>query len=260
MSGVLFAVVAAMAVTLVVVAVATQARVVAQPDEWLLRVRDGKLVQAGVGIALWRVPGDVVARFTSTVQRVRFDVEVCSRDQVHIRVEGFVLWSVDGEGDRPFVAFRKLGLNNLANPQSPVQSRRHLLTTPQHRAFRQLLTAALQRRTARMGFLATLQQQDAIVEGLREELQTFERDVGIRVERVELLRVHPVDADLLARLSAEVEETTRKHAAQIAIEASEQVQQRQLDSDARIAEQRSNVRARAQAQEAALRLEEVNRR
>ena len=40
----------------------------AQPDEWLLCVRDGRLVAAGVGISLLRRPGDVVVRFSSTMQ------------------------------------------------------------------------------------------------------------------------------------------------------------------------------------------------
>ena len=35
--------------------------VMSQPDEWLLCIRNGQLVKAGVGIYLWRKPGDVVA-------------------------------------------------------------------------------------------------------------------------------------------------------------------------------------------------------
>ncbi len=61
----------------VVFAVA-KALVVAQPDERLLCIRDGRLVRAGVGISLWRRPGDVVARLTSTVQRVGFSVNALS--------------------------------------------------------------------------------------------------------------------------------------------------------------------------------------
>src|SRR6185369_17489337 len=52
----------------------------AQPDEWLLCLRNGRLIKAGVGISLWRRPGDVVVRFTSTVQRVSFSVSALSRE------------------------------------------------------------------------------------------------------------------------------------------------------------------------------------
>src|SRR5436190_441137 len=43
---------------------------VAKPDQWLLRIRDGRLVRAGIGISVWRRPGDAIVRFTSAVQRV----------------------------------------------------------------------------------------------------------------------------------------------------------------------------------------------
>jgi hypothetical protein len=54
---------------------------VSQPDEWLLCIRNGRLVKAGVGISLWSRPFDVVVRFTSTVQRVRFTREELDRQK-----------------------------------------------------------------------------------------------------------------------------------------------------------------------------------
>ena len=56
--------------------------VVARPDEWLLRIRDGVLVRSGIGISVWRRPGDVVVRYTSAVQRVTFSALAPSREQV----------------------------------------------------------------------------------------------------------------------------------------------------------------------------------
>src|SRR5262245_53775825 len=93
-----------------------RARVTAQPDEWLLWIRNGRWIQAGVGIRLWRRPGDVVVRFTSTLQRVSFSVAALSQEQLAVTIDGFVLWSVAPEGDAPFRAFQKLGLVNLDAP------------------------------------------------------------------------------------------------------------------------------------------------
>ncbi len=64
--------------------------IVAQPDEWLLRVRNGQVVDAGIGISIWRRPGDVVARFSSTIYRVRFSVEAFSSEHITIVVDGFI--------------------------------------------------------------------------------------------------------------------------------------------------------------------------
>ena len=62
--------------------------VVAQPDEWLLRIRDGKLVRSGIGISVWRRPGDLIVRFTSTMQRVGFTAEALTREGIDVLLEG----------------------------------------------------------------------------------------------------------------------------------------------------------------------------
>ena len=119
--------------------------VIAQPDEWLLGIRNGRLVKAGIGIRLVRLPGEVVVRFTSTVQRVSFTVGALTSERLRVTVEGFILWSVSPRGEGPFRAFQKLGLVNLDAPPRDLRSPKHLLSTPQHHAFQQLLGAAVQR-------------------------------------------------------------------------------------------------------------------
>src|SRR5437868_923416 len=96
--------------------------VVSRPDEWLLHLRDGKPVRAGIGISVWRLPGDVVVRFSSAIQRVTFSAGATSREQVPFTLEGFALWTVIGEGDGPFRAFRNLGLANLCDRRFVLKS------------------------------------------------------------------------------------------------------------------------------------------
>src|SRR5687768_5526572 len=97
-------------------AVLRYARMSAQPDEWLLHIRNGKVLDAGIGINLWRRPDDVIARFSSAVQRVRFTAEAPSAEHLAVRVDGFVLWSVALDPERAFRAFSKLGIANLDRP------------------------------------------------------------------------------------------------------------------------------------------------
>ena len=138
----------------------------AQPDQWLLSVRNGKLNRAGIGIATLRHPGDVVVRFTSTVQRVRFEVEAMSKDRIKVILEGFVLWSVSTRGEDPFVAYRKLGLVNLSLQRDEMSLRKHLLTTPQHRAFRKLIGAEVQRHALTLELETLLLNQDLLLKGI----------------------------------------------------------------------------------------------
>src|SRR3954465_1035471 len=158
----------------------------AQPDEWLLSIRNGRLLRAGVGISLWRRPGDVVVRFTSTVQRVGFSVIALSRERLHVAPDGFILWSVSPDGDGPFRAFQKLGVVNLDHPPHDLRSPRHLLSTPQHKAFQQLLGASVQRLASTRTLQELLGDQAAAVRALAAHLEALEVELGIRIERVEL--------------------------------------------------------------------------
>lgn len=231
--------------------------VIAQPDEWLLCIRNGRLVKAGIGIYLWRRPGDVVARFTSTMQRVSFAVDALSNERLRVSIEGFILWSVSADGDGPFRAFQKLGLVNLDAPPRDLKSPKHLLSTPQHRAFQQLLGAAVQRLAATRSLEDLLLRQDELVIELRGHLATVEREMGIRVDQIDVLQVRPAGEELLRQMSAKVEERVREEASNIHLETTERTKRRAIESEARIAQEQAEARRQALETEKTLRLVQI---
>jgi hypothetical protein len=231
--------------------------IIAQPDQWLLCIRNGKLVRAGIGICVWRRPGDVVARFTSTVQRVSFTVDALSTEHLRVSVQGFILWSVSADDEGPFRAFQKLGLVNLDAPPGDLKSSKHLLSPPQHRAFQQLLGAAVQRLAATKSLEDLLLRQEAVVTALRSQLAALQEEMGIQVDQIEILQVRPADQDFLRQLSAQVEERVREEAANIRLEADERAKRRAIASQARIAEEQAEVRRRELEREQQIRLAEV---
>ena len=234
-----------------------RALVVAQPDEWLLSIRNGRLVKAGIGIHLWRRPGDVVARFTSTVQRVSFTVTALSRERLRVSIAGFILWSVSGEGDGPFRAFRKLGLVNLDARPHDLKSPKHLLSTPQHHAFQQLLGAAVQRLGATRSLDELVLHQDGLVTDLRHQLMALEREMGICIDRIEILSIRPEDENLLRKMSAEVEARVHEEAASAELAAGERAKRREIESATRIAEEKARARARELEREKEVRLAQI---
>ena len=234
-----------------------RALVIARPDEWLLCMRNGRLVKAGIGIFLWRRPWDVVARFTSTMQRVSFSVDALSNERLRVSIEGFILWSVSAEGDGPFRAFHKLGLVNLDTPPRDLTSPKHLLSTPQHRAFQELLGAAVQRLATTRSLEDLLLRQDALVSELGAHLATLEREMGIRVDQIEVLQIRPADEELLRQMSAKVEERVREEAGNIHLETAERTKQRAMESEARIAHERALARRQELEREKELRLAQI---
>jgi flotillin len=234
-----------------------RALVIAQPDEWLLCIRNGRLVKAGIGISLWRRPGDVVARFTSTMQRVGFSVSALSHERLRVVVDGFIFWSVLDQGDGPFRAFQKLGLVNLNAPPRDLKSPKHLLSTPQHRAFQQLLAAAVQRLAAVWSLDDLLLSQEGLVAALRRELAALEQELGIRIDQLQILQVRPDDEALLQRLSAELEARVREAAASVELEANERTRRRELEAETRLAAERSAARHKQLELEQAERLAQL---
>lgn len=228
--------------------------VVARPDEWLLRVRNGRMVDAGVGIVLWRAPWDRVVRFTSTLQRVGFAVEAMAADRLRVAIEGFVFWQVGTEGDEPFRAFQRMGIVNLDEAAHELKSPRHLLTSPQHKAFQLILAAVVQRLAGTKALAALLARQDEFVAELRERLGATEAELGIRIEQVELVKVRPAEEALVKDLAAEVEAAVKDEAARSRLEAAERARKRELESAARLGQDEAAARRQALEREHALKL------
>lgn len=236
--------------------------ITAAPDEWLLQIRDGRLAAVGIGISVWRRPGDVVARFTSTMQRVGFTVEALTAEHLKLRVEGFILWAVDGRDERPFLAFRSLGLANLLHPPADLKHPKHLLTTPQHKAFQQVVGGTVQRHTSAMKLGDMLGNQDAYVAGLSEKLHAALEPMGAELRQVQVLELRPVDQQILRDLSSREEERIHEEATLARLETGERVKTRELEIGVRQArEEAQALREREQREqellEARLRREET---
>jgi hypothetical protein len=234
--------------------------VVSQPDEWLLRIHNGRLVNAGIGISVWRRPGDVIARFSSTMQRAGFSVEAITQEHLYVLIDGFVLWTVSSAGDGPFQAFSKIGIANLDNPPPGLKSKKHLLTSLQYHAFQGMIAAEVQRYAATVSLNELLIEQDKFVSGLQEQLAKMNAPFGTRIEQFQILQVQPKDPALLRELSTGYEEQSRENAAQIRLETAERMKKREIDSTTSLAKEESSAHRDQKAHEAQVELELEQRR
>ncbi len=234
--------------------------VASQPDEWLIKVRDGQLEKAGIGISLWRRPGDLIARFSSTIQRVSFKVEALTQEHLHVLIEGFVLWSVSPQDQGPFLVFRNLGVANLNNPHHDLTSKKHLLTKQQYCAFQGVFGAEVQRYAATALLDELMLGQDKVVEEVTQQLRDISVPLGIHIEQFQLLQVKPVDPALARALSTRYEEQAREKEAQIRLETGERMKKREIDSSTSLAREESNAHRDTQAYAAQVELELEQRR
>jgi len=202
--------------------------VIAQPDEWLLRIRNGRLVDAGVGIWVVRRPGDRVARFSSTVQRVAFTAEGLTNERLAVAVDGFILWSVGDAAGAPFVAF------------------------PQYHAFQRMLAATVQRQIATWSLDDLLSRQDDLVAELRTRVGNLTGPLGLSLEEVELTRVLPAEDALVRELAAPRAQKVRELAERARKETDERLERRSLEAAAELAEQQAATQREQLEQSAAV--------
>ena len=234
--------------------------VTAQPDEWLLRIRRGVVLDAGIGVRLWRWPGDLVARFSSTMQRIGFSVEVLSAERLSVRLEGFLFWSVSSEAGAPFQAFQKLGLADLERPPPGLKHPKHLLTGPQHKALQQLIIASVQRKAGEFKLQDLILNQARFIEQLGARLDADMGLMGTRVDQLQLLQARPVSEALLEDLSAEENAKIREQAERTRLETEDRMARARLDLQLEFSREELAFKRVQEAQRLELELEQLKQR
>ena len=63
-------------------------------DEWLLIIRDGQLLKAGIGMKTFIGLSDTVVKFPSKVEKVTFSANNVTQEMQGVSITGFAFWSV----------------------------------------------------------------------------------------------------------------------------------------------------------------------
>ena len=235
-------------VAVLVIAAARWSIVLAEPDEWLLLVRNGRLAAGGIGIRAWRLPGDVVARFSSTIQRVAFQVNAQTREHLSVTMDGFALWSVGKAPGDALKAFSNLGLLNFEK-EPKAASTKHALARAQHHAFQAYLCAEMQQFISQLSLSEVLAIREQQAEAVIGRLKQFMAGVGIDFGQLEIIAVRPSDPKIVENLAAPEREQVKLRANQSQVVAAESIRVAQMECEARIAQRSASDRvAAAEAQ------------
>jgi hypothetical protein len=90
-------------------------QVVGKPNEWVVVINNGKQVQAGIGLSLFRGFSDQVAIFPSKVNKVTFTTNQITDEMQGLEVSAMLVWTIHREGDGPMKAFKNLGEDLIAD-------------------------------------------------------------------------------------------------------------------------------------------------
>ena len=85
----------------------------ANPNEWMLVIKNGEMTKAGIGLRTWTNPfTESVTKFPSRLETIHFEAQQVTKEFQGIEISGFAVWSVNREGDGPFKYYKYVGINS----------------------------------------------------------------------------------------------------------------------------------------------------
>merc|ERR1712154_256392 len=96
----------------------------AQPNEWLLVIRDGELRKCGIGITVFRGFNETVVKFPSLLNKVSFSAKQVSKEMQGVELNGFIIWVINRDGNSPLKAYKHI--KSLSDLQADSEVNQHI--------------------------------------------------------------------------------------------------------------------------------------
>lgn len=80
--------------------------VTADPNEWLILIRDGEHYMSKVGMTALVLPNESYVKFSSLIQQVYFTAMNVTVEMQGVSIEGNAFWTVFREGEGPFKCYK----------------------------------------------------------------------------------------------------------------------------------------------------------
>eukprot|EP00484_Ammonia_sp_Unknown_P004489 CAMPEP_0197055550 /NCGR_PEP_ID=MMETSP1384-20130603/67902_1 /TAXON_ID=29189 /ORGANISM="Ammonia sp." /LENGTH=384 /DNA_ID=CAMNT_0042489167 /DNA_START=15 /DNA_END=1169 /DNA_ORIENTATION=- len=214
--------------------------VTAEPNEWLLLIKDGKLKESGVGISTFRGFNEIVVKFPSLLNKVSFSAQQVSKEMQGIEVNGFIVWVVKRDGECPLKAYRHI--RNLSNLQPDSEVNMHI---------KSMAESIVRHQIANLGINDVISQRKKVRDGITAEMQEILSGWGIWLETVEITEVKILSSSLFNDLQQQFRAETRETAENIKIESNFKINNLRNERDiaTRITRQKQEQELNAQREE-----------
>jgi len=202
----------------------------AGPNEYLLVGRRGVLENRGSAVTVWLRPGTIYVLVPSTKQEAAFELTQETKDGVPLRFKGTFIYRIDDPtaAATMFDFSRGHGIDQITILLTHVTfgELRHAVS---HMT---MVECIEQRKTTLSGVVAAALQSTIHSDG------NDSREWGVRIEAAQVAQVFIVDATLRQQLEAEVRNEIKLKADQSNMQAQEQIQLAELESQGRVQEQK----------------------
>jgi hypothetical protein len=199
----------------------------ANPNQYLLAGRGGRLENRGSAVQSYLLPGTVFVLVPADKQEASFEFTQETRDGIPLRFKGIVIFRVS----EPLVAAARF---NFVKPGLGINQVSELLT--------HVVLGELRHAVSHMTMQECIEQRkttlsQVVADGLDETIHRQGEDWGISIEVAQLAQVFIVDSELRGQLEAEVRNEIKLRSDQSDIHAAEEAKLAAMASGQRVAEQ-----------------------
>lgn len=169
-------------------------RVTAAPHEYLIQMRDGRVVRSGAGLSVFKWPGDSVAIVPTSVRKLGFRADQVTLEKTGVDVTGLAVYRIV----EPLVAFRMLdgdvgGLTEILRDMFVGATRRIVASL----TLEECITHRKERVAA-----ALLREIAPVLAGEGRLDDATDAGWGVVLDTIEIQDVRVLSAEVFARLQA----------------------------------------------------------
>lgn len=168
---------------------AIQFWVESKANEWLIIIRNGKMIHQGIGLATWIMPGDQTIKFPSLINQVTFKASQVSSEMQGVDVTGMLIWSVNRDMDGPFKCYKSFG-DDLKQDTPKVANGK----------LESMAISIIRDRIANMTLNDILKNRNKLRDGMKDEMQKVITGWGIWLETCEVTDVTIASRSLFTNL------------------------------------------------------------
>jgi flotillin len=191
-----------------------------EPNEWMLIVRDGRVIESGVGISGFAKYSDTVVKFPSKINKVKFTAQQVTKEIQGIEISGVIIWTIYREKDGPFKAFKYLGEDIKNN--DPRTANENLV---------EMANAIVRHRIANSTIDEILKNRNEVRDEIRKEMNSIINGWGVWLESVEITDVKILSSTLFTNLQMEFREVQRQKAELIKMSTDRDLKERSIAQD-----------------------------
>ena len=170
-----------------------------KPNEWVVIMRNGEFVQAGIGLSTFIMPFDTHAIFTSKLVKVEITTQQVTKEMQGVEVSSMIEWTIDKKGEGPMKAFKNLDV------QKPVP-------TKANETLRAMASAIVRNQIANSTIDEALKNRQGLREAVMREMKEVVQGWGIHLSTVEVTDVKVASHTLFKDMQTQFREQNTKKA------------------------------------------------